>query len=228
MQIFVFVAEIGDPKTKQLSIEQLSETERLRAQDIKSGKRRREFVSGRLLAQRSLAALYGDAAVQWSLQVAPDGSLIIKGGSANPLPAISLSHSNGKVVCAVAPLARLGVDVEQMRARLHLEALAGEILHPDELAWFSGLDASEKLPGFYAKWVLKEALGKALGCGINYPMQAFRLEQNRLLAAPQTWLADPAHWGFSHTLLACGYSLGLAWQGDPASHVSIKTIDIRI
>jgi len=141
---------------------------------------------------------------------------------------LSLSHSKGLIACAVGETSLLGVDIEQIRARKHLPELAAGVLHPDELAEFSRLGEDSQTRFFYAKWVAKEALGKALGCGINYPMRETLLHDERLLAAPQGWIAAPEKWQFSHTLLPGGYSLGLAWHGDSATSVSIESVEIRL
>ena len=144
------------------------------------------------------------------------------------MPALSLSHSHGKVVCALAQTPALGVDIELVQARKHLPQIAEAILHAQELARFSGLNGTGKLAYFYAKWVLKEALGKAMGCGINYPMREFLLDEHSLVEAPPAWVLVPENWAFSNTLLDGGYRLGLAWQGDSACRISIKTVEIRI
>lgn len=228
MDIFVSVAEVCSQEDAVLLEGRLSPSDRERALGIQSEKRRSEFVSGRMLVQHCLHAVYGDTAAAWAVEVRPEGGLLIKGDAGETKPALSLSHSHGKVVCALAQTPALGVDIEFVQARKHLPQIAEAILHAQELACFAGLDEAGKLTYFYAKWVLKEALGKAMGCGINYPMRDFLLDELRLVEAPPAWVGGPEHWAFSNTLLDGGYSLGLAWQGDSARQISINTVEIRI
>jgi 4'-phosphopantetheinyl transferase len=180
-----------------------------------------------MLARQSLAMIYGERALTWRIEPQPSGALCVCGEHGS-MPAISLSHSNGRVVCAVAETALLGIDIERIQPRKSLKDLAVEVLHPYELAEFQQLEAESRLEFFYERWVLKEALGKALGHGVNYPMREVLINDDRLVATPQPWTFDSGSWWFSHTLLDGEYSLGLACQGCTDNSISICRIEIRI
>lgn len=228
MQVFVFIAPVCNIETAAHWHEQLSVVDRKRAYEMGSEKRRREFISARLLARQGLFEVYGNDAKAWTLAAQPNGALQLRGPDQASKPAISLSHSRGKVACAFAETECLGLDVEQLRDRPHLTELAEYIMHSEELAEFYGLDALDRARTFYAKWVMKEALGKALGYGLNYPMQDFLLNREHVLAAPEEWLSDPDAWSLAHEYLDGEFSLGLAWQGNTAARVSIQTVEIHL
>ena len=226
MQVSIFIAPVCDTSTIELTAGRLAEADRLRLQGMHTVKRRSEFLSGRLLARQSLTELYGEQAAMWRLETQPSGALHLSG--MHGTPAISLSHSKERIACAVAEATFLGVDIERIQARKHLPALAAEVLHRSELADFSRLEGDRQVCLFYEKWVMKEALGKALGCGINYPMHEILFQDEHLMAAPLALISSPENWRFSHTLLPGGYSLGVAWQGDPENSVSIESVEIRL
>lgn len=228
MQASVFIAPILSAASTGFWVDHLTDLEKRRMSEIKSERRRLEFVCSRLLAKQSLVSEYGGPQNQWTIEVKPDGSLLVKRADGLSVPSISLSHSKGRVACAFADVEMLGLDIELLQARKNLPGLAEDILHPEEWDEFSGLDFDGKTRYFYAKWVVKEALGKALGCGINYPMREFLICADRLLKAPQVWIADPQQWAFSQVFLDDGYSLGLAWRGGSVSHFSIKSAEIRL
>ena len=80
----------------------------------------------------------------------------------------SLSHSGSFAVIALAEGgANVGVDVEEVRPRQRLDALAARVLSDAEhAAWLAIEDADERLRSFLRAWTAKEAYLKALGIGI--------------------------------------------------------------
>ncbi|MCB1877847.1 MAG: 4'-phosphopantetheinyl transferase superfamily protein [Chromatiales bacterium] len=81
----------------------------------------------------------------------------------------NLSHSGSWVILAYGE-GRVGVDIEQVRRR-NWEGIADAWYHPEELRWLrSDLSLTERLRQFYRLWVLKEALVKCLGQGLNRHM----------------------------------------------------------
>jgi 4'-phosphopantetheinyl transferase len=81
----------------------------------------------------------------------------------------SLSHSGAFAVIALAGGGtRVGIDVEEVRPRTRIDALAERVLSDEEhAAWSAIADAGERLRSFLAVWTAKEAYLKALGIGIT-------------------------------------------------------------
>ena len=88
----------------------------------------------------------------------------------------SLSHSESVAVIAVATGVRVGVDVEFVRPRARLDALAARVLGPEEHAGWLDLEPAAQLRGFLERWTAKEAYLKAIGAGITVPMRDIPLE----------------------------------------------------
>lgn len=115
--------------------------------------------------------------------------------------AFNLSHSEGVAIVAVASDGRVGVDVEAVRPRAALAAIAARYFDPSERAWLA--DTAAGLPGdaadaavdaaadaavdaranddtavarsaaFYTVWTAKEALTKAVGTGLSAGFRRF-------------------------------------------------------
>jgi 4'-phosphopantetheinyl transferase len=81
----------------------------------------------------------------------------------------SLSHSRAVGLVALAPAGlRVGVDVEVVRPRPGLDALAARVLGDEEHARWNALDGeAARLDAFLRAWTAKEAYLKALGVGIT-------------------------------------------------------------
>jgi 4'-phosphopantetheinyl transferase len=101
---------------------------------------------------------------------ATHGRPTVTGGAAI---SFSLSHSGAFGVVAVADGdVRVGVDVEEVRPRGHLDALAARVLNDEEhAAWLALDDADDRLRAFLRAWTEKEAYVKALGTGIATPLR---------------------------------------------------------
>jgi 4'-phosphopantetheinyl transferase len=79
----------------------------------------------------------------------------------------SLAHSDERAAVAIADRGvNLGVDLERVRHRVHLERLARRIFDPDELDAWSALAAGDRPRAFAARWTEIEAVLKARGTGI--------------------------------------------------------------
>jgi 4'-phosphopantetheinyl transferase len=111
---------------------------------------------------------------------------------------LSLSHSGGWVVVALARGAPVGVDVELLRPLADLDALAERVRSPAERDRGDG-DGSD---GLLRTWTRKEALLKASGDGLAVPMADLTLSPPG--AAPRLidWAGRPAN--------------GAAWLADLA------------
>lgn len=95
------------------------------------------------------------------------GRPTVVGDPASPI-SFSLSHSGDFAVIALAGAGvRVGVDVEEVRPRRRLDALAARVLSgPDHAVWREIDDADERLRAFLSAWTEKEAYLKAIGIGI--------------------------------------------------------------
>jgi 4'-phosphopantetheinyl transferase len=80
----------------------------------------------------------------------------------------SLSHSGSFAVIGIAfGDTRIGIDVEELRPRGRIDALAARVLNDEEHAtWLAIDDEDERLRSFLRTWTAKEAYLKALGIGI--------------------------------------------------------------
>lgn len=109
-----------------------------------------------------------------------------------PAVHFSLSHSGELVLCALAD-AEIGCDVETPR-KVDL-ALASRFFHPEEAAWLSSLPGKEQEAAFLRLWTLKESYGKALGLGLNLPLNEFCI------------LPAGGGWALTHTEDVQGFAL---------------------
>ena len=90
----------------------------------------------------------------------------------------NLSHSADAMMIAVGKNCRLGVDIEQCKARISLNGLVDKCFGDEEIAYWQQLPDAEKTRQFYRFWTRKEAFVKATGRGIG-------LGLNRCIVNPE-------------------------------------------
>lgn len=84
----------------------------------------------------------------------------------------NLSHAGCWVACAI-DRQEVGVDIEQI-APIELE-IAQHFFAPEEYEGLIQAEPAERLKLFYELWTLKESFIKMTGCGLNTPLDSFRV-----------------------------------------------------
>lgn len=85
----------------------------------------------------------------------------------------NLSHTRGRVVCALARGVEVGVDVEDSERGGRLLDVAHRYFAPAEIEELFRLPEPERLARFFDYWTLKEAYIKARGMGLALPLSRF-------------------------------------------------------
>ncbi|MGH8978135.1 MAG: 4'-phosphopantetheinyl transferase family protein, partial [Acidimicrobiia bacterium] len=168
MHLLVWTVELDQPEAVVAALAgHLDEFEQHVAAARRAGVRRDRYVVAHGAVREILGALTGDGPDA----VAIDRRCAHCGDPAHGKPALpehegldfSLSHCRATAIVAVARAVSVGVDVEVVRARPHLERLAARMLSPAEHAeWLTG-DPAARTIEFLRLWTAKEAYLKAVG-----------------------------------------------------------------
>jgi 4'-phosphopantetheinyl transferase len=126
--------------------------------------------AARALALALVAQLCGADPGELRLERAAGGRPVVPGSGVG----VSLSHGRGAVAVAAGLGTAVGVDVEVVR-EVPAVRLARRWFAPEEAQWLEGCDAADRSWAFLGLWTQKEAVGKAIGRG---------LEGGRVLARP--------------------------------------------
>lgn len=138
--------------------------ERARADRFVRADDRRRFIAAHAGMRRILGGYLG---------VEPGAVDIVANSQGKPELAgmgslcFNLSHSKDLALVAVSTVMQVGVDIESVRDDLGGEELARGVLSGAEFDAFTRVAPDEKAHAFVACWTRKEALLKALGCGLR-------------------------------------------------------------
>lgn len=98
-------------------------------------------------------------------------------------PHFNISHSGEFVVCAISQSTTLGIDVEEVKA-IPVDDFTG-LFSANELADIYHVE-NEYLP-FYKLWTQKEACLKAIGIGLNVPLNKVSVYDSSIVHNGSTW-----------------------------------------
>lgn len=168
---------------KESNDEILDATEHQRAQSFKFDKDRDLYVAAHLFLRQVLSRYTPVAAKDWRFVNNAYGKPAIANPGYRWLQ-FNLSHSPGRIACAVARNRVVGVDVEQHKCLSDLPLLCRHTFSPLEAEdVLSTPLPHEQEQRFFSYWTLKEAYIKARGMGLSLPLQQFSFVQR----ADQSW-----------------------------------------
>ncbi len=168
----------------------LAPDERARADGFVLDKPRHEFVATRA-ALRTLLGRY--------LKLAPGTVPIVVDPNGRPRLAaadlrFNVAHSGDLALIAVTRGGEVGVDVELLRPVDRAQEIAARNFHPAEQAAIRTASVAELPTAFMRLWTRKEAVLKALGAGLGYPLDAFCVPLDE---HAHDWVDVPARLSFA-------------------------------
>jgi 4'-phosphopantetheinyl transferase len=186
-----------DPEADTLRL--LSEAERAKWSRFVAADARLQYLVSRALVRTTLSRYTDVGEREWQFGANRYDRPHIEQPAALRHLQFNLSNATGLVACAVAVDCEVGVDVENTRRPLDVDALAPSVFAPMELADFRGCTPPERRERFFAYWTLKEAYIKARGMGLSIPLDAFWFDlgrQSPRLHVTERCPDDPERWRF--------------------------------
>jgi 4'-phosphopantetheinyl transferase len=143
---------------------------------------RRDFIAAHVLLRSMLSSYVNSPAHQWRFTCDVHGKPRIDPHIRCGELAFNLSHTQGLVAAAVAAHGTVGVDVEQIDPAKADFAMVEEYFAPAEAEMLKAVPDADRTVCFFHLWTLKEAYIKAIGTGLNTPLNsfAFRFEPIRI------------------------------------------------
>ncbi|MDE2761470.1 MAG: 4'-phosphopantetheinyl transferase superfamily protein [Gemmatimonadota bacterium] len=171
----------------------LSRDERARADRFVYDRHRRRYTVAQAHLRRVLAGLTGTSPAGIDFRFGRHGKPHLPGG-----PSFNQSHSEERIMIAVAAEGRVGVDIEEIRMVKHMLGIAARNFARDESARLHTAPAHERRELFFRLWTRKEAFLKALGVGLTHSLRSFSVDPSpgtaRGLLEVGDLPEDPAEW----------------------------------
>jgi 4'-phosphopantetheinyl transferase len=140
----------------------------------------------------------------------------------------NVAHSGGMGLIAFARECEIGADVEAMRPMDDLHSIARQFFCAEESEELMSLPLEQRQQAFFNCWTRKEAFLKAIGEGLNVPLNQFRVtlrpgEQARLVSVNQMF-GDAAQWSMHSLALGPDHTGAVAYRGRPKKLDLMETV----
>lgn len=224
VQVWGIVLEVADSELpRAASI--LSHDERERAERLISKEHRRRSMAAHAMLRAILSRYCGASPEQLAIRRTSDGKPVL---SDYPSIQFNLTHSHGRALIAVARDQEVGVDLEQVRREVDVLRLAKRFLSDRDLTCIEHGDPAQQHERFLKAWVAREAVFKADGRGITFPLHRDYLEMTgdgtkgclvlgdtasderrrpvRFLSLDPGWIGAVAAEGTDWTVTVCNWS----------------------
>lgn len=190
--------------------------------------KRREYLMTRVLVRTVLSRYANVAPRSWGFGVTPYGRPFI----ASPgLPApieFNISNTDGLIVCLVARIPEIGVDVESTSRRAQIMNIAERYFSTREVVALKALSGSQQRERFYAYWTLKEAYIKARGSGFAIPLNelSFNVDPCDITVTFGSSITDePSAWQFARWALFQRHECATAIRSDAPIRIAIRPVE---
>ncbi len=158
----------------QLS-EWLSQDEQGRAARLRFADARDRFILSHAYTRSVLACYLGVHPQEVQFKTSSTGKPWIANEGWADL-GFNLSHCKTYVVVAVAPTLLVGVDIEEQRPQVDALGIAKRYFTQKEADLLHALPATDTERSFLQLWTCKEAFVKAIGLGLSYSLNRFRID----------------------------------------------------
>jgi 4'-phosphopantetheinyl transferase len=189
----------------------LSAQERERAAAFLLPAPRRQFIVARAALRTLLGRYLGVSPSACSFALNAHGKPSLQPSS--PVR-FNVSHAGNLVLIAISDGIDLGVDVEAHRRTDDLDSLAASILCPPDLELWRAAAAVEGAAAFYRIWTCKEAVAKAIGCGLAMDFRSLRISlapgRAATLASMEPTWGRAERWSLQELQTENGYSAAIA------------------
>lgn len=223
VEIHIWTAAVDAPLDQRWSA-LLDADERARAARFKFERDRQHFIAAHALKRTMLGAICDQDPAAWSFVTDASGKPSVAGGTG---PHFNISHSHGRVACAVSHGVAVGVDVEPI-GRVVTPDLIRAALSPPEADWLARQRPADQSTAFFRLWTLKEAFIKATGRGLAQSLQHFAIALDPIRV---TFLdpsrGPPQDWFFSQEIMADAHVLSCA-AGVQTAEVELRQFDFHL
>jgi len=174
-------------KEKDLLESLLSQDELSRAGSFHFEKDRIRYICGRGILRLLISVYTGTYSTSINLCYSEFGKPeLLKDKNTKSLQ-FNISHSEDAVVFCFAKNVNIGIDIEFLRPIANILEIANRYFTAKEFQQLNYFKGKKRIEAFYTCWVKKEAVIKAIGEGLSFPLSVFNVspdtnEENLILS----------------------------------------------
>jgi 4'-phosphopantetheinyl transferase len=149
----------------------LSVDELERASKFHFEKDKKRFIASRGILRKILSHYLGVSPQMIRFEYTFYGKPVLASKSGEATLCFNLSHSNEFALYAVCQGKNIGIDIERVRDDVSVEQISQKFYSHNEISALENICKNDRFKLFFEYWTRKEALVKAIGKGISFPME---------------------------------------------------------
>lgn len=217
VHVWCLPLDLAPPAVNEL-LRVLSPDEIARADRFHFERHRRRFITCRGQVRKLLAGYLETGADQIAFRYGPRGKPALEAPWSDSKLEFNVSNSHEAALLAVAPDCELGVDLEHVRVPHDFDGLAAQFFARVEVDSLREIPEDERLKAFFNCWTRKEAILKATGTGLSFPLDRVVVtllpEEPARVVAFDDDPAAPSQWWLESLAPAPGYVGAIAARGE--------------
>lgn len=211
-EVHLWLARVQETAEDQLSALEIS-----RAAKYRNKIDRMRYRTARSILRRVLGGYLSVGPKEIQLEIDHYGKPMLKEKFHKPSLEFNISHSDQFVLVAFARGRRVGVDIERVQPIPDRSHLVNRYFSENESLAINKLSEQEQIIAFYSGWTRKEALLKAIGKGLQMPLNDVEVSINPNEQKPQYFLPEKnkedSNWGLISFMPAEEYIAAMAVEG---------------
>lgn len=192
----------------------LSADELSRASRFRFEKDQRRFIEVRGMLRQILGAYLQKPPHALQFHYSNNGKPVL---ATNDTLQFNLSHSDNMALYAFTYNRNIGIDLERIRQDIAIEEIANRFFSEAEIVSMRQLTESKRNELFFQYWTRKEALIKATGVGLSFPIETFDVSRvNGSILSPIPLPSDheeKPQWYGQDLLPGPGYTAAIVVEG---------------
>lgn len=196
----------------------LSADERKRANKFHSEIHRSRFIVGRATLRILLGCYLSIQPQLMAFDYGPSGKPALLTEHNPDRITFNLTHSNDLALYTFTKGRDIGIDVEFIHPFAEMDEIAAKSFSKREYQLWSELPDDEKTMSFFLCWTRKEAFIKAVGDGLQFPLDKFEVTlspgRSPRLIQVETNPDAAGHWFYADLPVIPGYASALISEGN--------------
>jgi 4'-phosphopantetheinyl transferase len=154
----------------------LSAQEQQRADRFVFARDRVRYTIAHAVLRHLLSRYCGERPQSLRFSAGAAGKPALETSEGEPPLRFNLTHSEDRALLAVSRSRELGVDLERVRSNIEALNISRHYFFGSERAAIEAAPSSQRDTVFFRYWVAKEAVLKAQGIGLGFPLDKFRVD----------------------------------------------------
>jgi 4'-phosphopantetheinyl transferase len=162
------------------AVQMLPEFEKKKSERFRFEILRTRYIKGHYMLRSLLGMYLGIDFFNQEFHINKYGKPSLKNTRADDSIYFNMSNSENTCICVFRQHGDIGVDVEKIHDLPDMDRIVERFFSPDENEIFCSLPDHDKKTSFFKYWTRKEALLKAMGRGLSFPLDEVNVVPDKI------------------------------------------------